>query len=496
MVGAAVELVTSVEAGELDWLVPEAAVDETVSAPSPHAANNTPPIEIPRTPRPKSRMNILRSSMRRRDIPVLPSFCQSLQTNTCIGTIILGNIVEAGLLTRYCSSRHIPRSRGSTVRIGILTGGGDVPGLNPAIKALVNRAEEAGHTIVGLRRGWGALLNTDLDDPASIAANTLALDRLVVRKIDRTGGTFLHSSRTNPGWVSDADIPHFLDPPDGSEPPHDFTSHALRVVEALGLDALVAIGGDDTLSYALRMHNEGVPVVAIPKTMDNDVNGTDYCIGFSTALTRCVGFVTNLRSAVGSHERIAVVELFGRYSGATSLFTAYLAAADRAVISEVPFDVDRLAQMAAADRAANPSNYSIVVISEGATMIGGDRVETGEADAYGHRKLGGIGQQTGDMIKAKTGIGIMNQHVGYLMRSGPPDTMDLMIGFNFGTMASELVLSGVSGRMVGIQDGKYTTNDLSVLAAGARSVDIDAYYDAEQYRPNVHALAGKPMFLY
>ena len=382
------------------------------------------------------------------------------------------------------------------MRIGILTGGGDVPGLNPVIKAFVNRADEAGHEVLGLRRGWGALLNTNPDDPASIEANTVSLDRLAVRKVDRTGGTFLHSSRTNPGRVSDGDIPEFLAAPDRSDAPHDFTSHALRVLEALEVDALVAIGGDDTLSYALRMHDEGVPVVAIPKTMDNDVQGTDYCIGFSTAITRCVGFVNNIRSAVGSHERIAVVELFGRHSGATSLFTGYLASSDRAVISEVPFEIERLAEMAVTDRDANPSNYSIVVISEGATMIGGERVETGEADAYGHRKLGGIGQQTGDAIKDITGIGIMNQHVGYLMRSGPPDTMDLMVGFNYGTMASELVLSGVSGQMVGIQNGTYTTNDLAVLAAGARSVDVDAFYDADQYRPNVHAMAGKPMFLY
>ena len=377
------------------------------------------------------------------------------------------------------------------MRIGILTGGGDVPGLNPAIKAFVNRATNDGHEVVGLRRGWGALLDTNPDDPDSIARNTLALDPLTVRTVDRTGGTFLHSSRTNPGRVGDADIPSFLTAPSGTDAPHDFTPHALRVLQALGVEALVAIGGDDTLSYALRMHNEGVPVVAIPKTMDNDVHGTDYCIGFSTAITRCVGFVNNLRSAVGSHERIAVVELFGRYSGATSLFTGYLAAADRAVISEVPFEIGRLAEFVAADRAANPSNYSIVVISEGATMIGGDRVESGEADAYGHRKLGGIGQQTGDAINQITGIGIMNQHVGYLMRSGPPDTMDLMVGFNFGTMAAELVNSGVSGQMVGIQAGTYTTSDLTVLASGARSVDVDAFYDAAEYRPNVHALAGK-----
>lgn len=381
------------------------------------------------------------------------------------------------------------------MRIGILTGGGDVPGLNPAIKAFVGRVGEAGHSVVGLRRGWGAFLKIDPDDVASVADHTLELDRMAVRTIDRTGGTILHSSRTNPGRVAGEALPAFLPRPE-SEPPYDLTDHAVRVVETQRLDALVAIGGDDTLSYALRMHEEGVPVVAIPKTMDNDVPGTEYCIGFSTAVTRSVGFVNNLRSAVGSHERVAVVELFGRYSGATALVTGYLASADRTLIAEVPFDIERLAGMVMADRAANPSRYAVVVVSEGASLLGGDRVESGQADAYGHRKLGGIGEITGGLIKRMTGVGIMNQKVAYLMRSGPPDIVDLMVGFNYGTMAAELLLSDVSGRMVALQEGVYTTEHLSVLTQGARKVDVDAFYDVENYRPDIRALDGKPMFLY
>jgi len=322
----------------------------------------------------------------------------------------------------------------------------------------------------------------------------MSLDPQAARTIHRTGGTILHSSRTNPGRVADENLPPFLTP-SGSGAPYDLTGHAVAVIEQLGLDALVAIGGDDTLSYALRMHHEGVPVVAIPKTMDNDVPGTDYCIGFSTAVTRSVRFINDLRSAVGSHERVAVVELFGRYSGETSLVSGYLASADRTLIAEVPFDIERLAGMVVADRKANPSRYAVVVISEGATMSGGDRVESGAADAYGHRKLGGIGETTGSLIKRMDGIGIMIQRVGDLMRSGPPDVLDLMVGANFGTMAAEVLLAGTSGDMVAIRQGVYTTTGLEVLAEGARRVDVETFYDAEAYRPRVRALAGKPMFL-
>ena len=273
------------------------------------------------------------------------------------------------------------------MRIGILTGGGDGPGLNPCIKAVVNRVVHDGHEVVGLRRGWSALLQHDLDDPASAEEWFQPLTPATVRTIDRTGGTFLHTSRTNPSRVRPGEVPAHLASRADGDGPFDFTDHALRVVEALDIDVLIPIGGDDTLSYALRMHDEGVPVVAIPKTMDNDVHGTDYCIGFSTAVTRGVQFIHNLRTSTGSHERIAVVELFGRNSGETALISAYLADADRAIISEVPFDIERLAEFIKQDKQQNPSNYAVVAISEGASMLGGQVVEYGQEDAYGHRKL-------------------------------------------------------------------------------------------------------------
>ncbi len=259
---------------------------------------------------------------------------------------------------------------------------------------------------------------------------------------------------------------------------------------------LIPIGGDDTLSYALRMHDEGVPVIAIPKTMDNDVHGTDYCIGFSTAVTRGVQFIHNLRTSTGSHERIAVVELFGRYSGETSLITAYLAGVDRAVISEVPFDVDRLGELLVADKRANPSNYSMVTVSEGATIAGGDMVLSGEEDSYGHRKLGGIGELTASLIKERTGEEMIVQEVGYLMRSGAPDSLDLMVATNYAVMAADLALEGASGRMVALRTGTYTAVPISATREGVKRVDVDELYDVHGYRPKVRHVAGKPMFLY
>jgi len=382
------------------------------------------------------------------------------------------------------------------VRIGILTGGGDVPGLNAAIKAVVIRAADKGHEVVGLRRGWAGLLNVDPDHPESIAEYIQPMDTNWVRTIDRSGGTILHSSRTHPGKVKADAVPAFLRPPEGAEPPYDFTPHAIRVLDALGIDVLIPIGGDDTLSYGLRLHEEGVPVIAIPKTMDNDVHGTDYCIGFSTAVTRGVQFISNLRTSTGSHERIAVVELFGRYSGETSLITAYLAGVDRAVISEVPVDIDRLAPMVVADRKGNPSNYAMVTISEGAVIEGGEMALRGEADAYGHRKLGGIGEQLGSMLKQATGINIINQTIGYLMRSGSPDSLDLMVANNYAVMATDLAMEGQSGRMAALRGGTYTNVPISVIGEGVKRVDVGEMYDSEQYRPMIRHVSGKPMFLY
>jgi ATP-dependent phosphofructokinase / diphosphate-dependent phosphofructokinase len=383
------------------------------------------------------------------------------------------------------------------VRIGVLTGGGDVPGLNPCIKAVVDRVIYDGHDVIGLRRGWGGLLEYDLDDPqGSDERCTIPLDYETVRTIDRTGGTFLHTSRTNPQRVSTDDVPHFLKRDAVGDGPHDFTEHALAVLDHLQLDALIPIGGDDTLSYALRLHEEGFPVIAIPKTMDNDVHGTDYCIGFSTAVTRSVEFIHQLRTSTGSHERIAVIELFGRYSGETSLISAYLASVDRAVISEVPFDPERLAALLMEDKRRSPSHYSMVTVSEGATYTGGDIHLSGEADAYGHRKLGGIGETTGAMIKELTGQDIIVQALGYLMRSGRPDSLDLMVATNYAVMAADLAVGGEKGRMVALRSGTYTNVPVSVTGEGARRVDVDALYDTEAYRPKVRQVAGKPMFLY
>jgi ATP-dependent phosphofructokinase / diphosphate-dependent phosphofructokinase len=381
------------------------------------------------------------------------------------------------------------------VKIGILTGGGDVPGLNACIKAATLRAREEGHEVVGIRRGWAGLLECDPDDPATIERNIVELTPAEVRTIDRSGGTVLHTSRTNPARVRIADEPAFLKT-EGTQGPIDHTPHVLKVLDRLGIDAMVPIGGDDTLSFALRLHEEGVPVVAIPKTMDNDVHGTDYCIGFSTAITRTVIFIHQLRTSAGSHERLAVVEVFGRYSGETSLVSAYLSGVERAVISEVPFDVERLADKLMADKRANPSGYAMMTISEGASMVGGEAVQTGMADAYGHLKLGGIGQVTGEALREITGEGIIYQQVGYLMRSGSPDSLDLMVAINYAVMAADLVIEHTFGRLVALRNGNYTNVPLPVLRQGVKRVDVGALYDVEGYRPKIRHVDGKPMFLY
>ncbi|MEJ2234994.1 MAG: 6-phosphofructokinase, partial [Syntrophobacterales bacterium] len=383
-----------------------------------------------------------------------------------------------------------------TLTIGILTGGGDVPGLNPCIKAVVYRGIEEGLNVIGIRRGWAGLLEFNPDDPESREKNILELDRAKVRTIDRSGGTYLHTSRTNPGRVKYENVPEFLKEQAKEGELNDFTAHVLNNLEHLGIDVLIPIGGDDTLSYGERLHEEGFPAVAIPKTMDNDVHGTDYCIGFSTAVTRSVNFIHALRTSTGSHERIAVIELFGRYCGETSLISAYLASADRAIISEVPFDPEKLARLIMEDKQSNPSNYAMLTISEGARMVSGEILLSGEADAYGHRKLGGIGMQTGEVLKKLTGQNIIYQQLSYLMRSGAPDSLDLMVAVNYAHMAIDLVLKKVSGRMVSLSQGIYTDVPMSTITAGQKRVDVRELYDAGQYRPKVRHVMGKPMFLY
>jgi len=386
------------------------------------------------------------------------------------------------------------------MRIGILTGGGDVPGLNPCIKAVVYRAIEKGAEVVGIRRGWGGLLNFDFGRKDNEGDNYLPLNKLNTRTIDRSGGTFLHTSRTNPGKVKTDDIPAFLKTPEheklGKDYKVDFTPHVLKVIEHLGIDVMITIGGDDTQSYGVRLHKEGVPVIAIPKTMDNDVFGTDYCIGFSTAVTRSVDFITALRTVAGSHERIAVVELFGRNSGETALISAYLAGVDRALISEVPFDVEKLARFVEEDKSHNPSNYAVVAMSEGAHFLGGQVVEYGEADAYGHRKIGGIGAATEQALKKLTGTHTVYQQVAYLMRSGEPDALDRMVAISYANLATDLAIKKEFGKLVALREGKYTTVPIETLTQGLKRVDVNELYDSEHYRPKVAHLLGKPMFLY
>jgi 6-phosphofructokinase 1 len=384
-------------------------------------------------------------------------------------------------------------------RIAILSGGGDVPGLNAAIKSFVWRATDEGHEVLGLRRGWASLLNIVPEVSADNSSWIMPLSRRNTRAIDRSGGTVLHTSRVNPEIAKPEDVPAHLQPELVAPDEHcryDLTHAALRVINYLKLDCMVALGGDGTLTFARRLHREGVPIVAIPKTMDNDVYGTDYCIGFSTAVTRSVMFINDLRTGAGSHERFLVVELFGRYSGETCLLAAYLAGVDRAVIAEVPFECEALYEMLARDKAENPSNYAVVAISEGAKVIGGEFVETGEADAFGNRRLGGIGGVLSDYLEKRGHDKVIYQRLAYLMRSGAPDSLDQLVANNFGSLAADLVRNGESGKMVAVSDGRYNAVPIEISAEAKKRVDVERFYDAENYRPKVASVLGMPMFLH
>lgn len=390
--------------------------------------------------------------------------------------------------------RAAPAALGRDMRIGVLTGGGDVPGLNVAIKTVVREAARRGWSVLGLRRGWEALVRFDAADPASAAwLTTLTPER--VRTIDRTGGTILHTSRLDPHMLPVADLPPHLAakaPPGAAT--FDTTPHVLEAIAALGLDALIVIGGDGTLRYGARLAAEGVPVVTLPKTMDNDVFGTDMCIGFSTAVTRSVEAITALRTTASSHERVLVVELFGRRSGETALLAGLLADADRTLIAEVAVDPARLAALVAADHAANPSRYAVVVVSEGAKLVGGAEIEYGEPDPYGRRKLGGIGEVLSDEIKARTGLDTIVQRLAYMMRSGPPDSFDRMLATAYATFAMELVEARDFGKFCAVQGGRYVALPAATPGAGARTVDAAALYDAEACRPRLRGIAGRPAF--
>ncbi|HEX8527262.1 6-phosphofructokinase [Allosphingosinicella sp.] len=367
------------------------------------------------------------------------------------------------------------------MRIGILTGGGDVPGLNACIRSVTLSADDLGWQVTGFRRGWEGVMAIDPADPASIAAHTMPLSREGVRGIDRTGGTILHTSRADPRTA-----------PEG-----DRTGHVLHVLDRLGIDAMVTMGGDGTLRFSAHLAAQGVPIVSIPKTMDNDVFGTDYCIGFSTAVSRSVEAINSLRTTIESHERIGVVELFGRRSGETALLSGFLAQVDRTVIAEVPAELDRLLPLLAKDKATNPANYAICVISEGARISGEEQGDSSEiARPASERGDAGVGQRLGRAIRERLGGGAVIQELAYLMRAGEPDAMDRMVGFAFGGLAVQLLQRGEKARMVTLSDGNYSHVPADTLLKGSKSVDVGALYDAEGYRARLMRVEGMPMFLY
>ncbi len=386
--------------------------------------------------------------------------------------------------------------------IAILTGGGDVPGLNPAIRAITIRANREGYKVIGLRRGWAGITEIIRDPKADNSNNFQILTNEIVNKAGRTGGTFLHTSRTRPSHMSKNDVPEHLRSEYNADM-NDLTPEVLKNLEWLGVDYLIPIGGDDTLSYGVHLYTKGVKVIAIPKTMDNDVPGTDYCIGFSTCVTRTIHLTNYLRTSAGSHERILVIEVFGRYAGFTSILPTMAGAANRCVIPEYKFDIEHLTKLLVDDRNANPSKYSIVLVSEGAMYKGGEMVFANqEKDAYGHAKLGGIGDLVSAKIKELTPkfnngktINIINQKLGYLVRSGDPDAVDSIVPMAFGNLALDLILKGIHGRLIVLRNGRYDNAPIDIVTSQKKFVNVEEYYNTERLRPHYHSFEMKPFFL-
>ena len=384
--------------------------------------------------------------------------------------------------------------------IAILTGGGDVPGLNPAIRAITIRALRDGYQVVGIRHGWGGLVDYNRDAPDN-SDNVQPLSEAIVNRAGRTGGTFLHTSRVRPSHLPRERVPQHLT--GYGQAINDITRDVLKNLEHIGVDVLIPIGGDDTLSYAKRLHDEGVHVVAIPKTMDNDVYGTDYCIGFSTCVTRTIELTHTLRTSAGSHERFLVIEVFGRYAGFTALLPTMAGAADRCVIPEHPVDVERLAELLTTDRNKNPSRYAVVLVSEGARLATqeGMSFEGTETDMFGHRKLGGIGDQVGAALKASSPrynkgrrIDVVNQRLGYLVRSGDPDALDSIVPMAFGNLALDLVMRKEYGRLVSIHKGFYDSVPITSVTSEKKTVDVSKYYNVDRLRP-IYQFDGAPLFI-
>jgi ATP-dependent phosphofructokinase / diphosphate-dependent phosphofructokinase len=385
--------------------------------------------------------------------------------------------------------------------IAILTGGGDVPGLNPAIRAVTIRANREGYKVIGLRRGWAGISELIRDPKADNSNNFQILTDDIVNKAGRTGGTFLHTSRTRPSHMSKDSVPEHLKSAYSAEY-NDITPEIIKNLEWLGVDYLIPIGGDDTLSYGVHLYKKGVNVVAIPKTMDNDVPGTDYCIGFSTCISRTIQMTNSLRTSAGSHERLLVLEVFGRYAGFTAMLPTLAGAANRCVIPEYEFEIDTLAKLLVDDRNHNPSKYSVVLVSEGAMFKGGEMIfADNEKDAYGHAKLGGIG----DMVSAKLKelspkynngkvINVINQKLGYLVRGGDPDALDSIVPMAYGNLALDLILKGVHGRIVVLKNGRYDNLPIDVVTASKKVVKLSDY-NVERLRPYYHSFEMKPFLL-
>ena len=387
-------------------------------------------------------------------------------------------------------------------RIGILTGGGDVPGLNPAIRAITIRALREGYEVIGIKRGWGGLVDIIRDKDADNSGNIVKLTEEIVNKTGRTGGTFLHTSRTRATSVPAKNVPHHLRE-DYNDDMNDLTPEVLKNLDFLGVDYLIPIGGDDTLSYGVHLHDHGVKVVAIPKTMDNDVPGTDYCIGFSTCITRTIEMTHNLRTTAGSHERFLVIEVFGRYAGFSALLPTMAGAANRCIIPEYKFNIERLTELLVEDRYTNPSRYSVVLVSEGATYEGGEMIfEDQTKDMFGHKKLGGIGDLISAELKELSSkfnngkrINVINQRLGYLVRSGVPDALDSIVPMAYGNLALDLILQGITGKLVTLKKGKYGNEDLKIVTTYKKLVDVEKYYNTKRLRPNYTSFHDKPFLI-
>jgi 6-phosphofructokinase len=386
--------------------------------------------------------------------------------------------------------------------IGILTGGGDVPGLNPAIRAVTLRAVKEGYQIIGIRRGWGGTIEIVREKDADNSNNFQILNEEIVNKAGRTGGTFLHTSRTNPSRVAKEDVPEHLQDKYNDDM-NDLTPEVIKNLDFLGIDYLIPIGGDDTLSYGVRLSQEGIKVVAIPKTMDNDVPGTDYCIGFSTCVTRTIQITNNLRTSAGSHERIMVLEVFGRYAGFTAMLPTMAGAANRCVIPEYEFDIERLTELLSKDRRKNPSNYSIVIVSEGAMFEGGEMIfQDAEKDAFGHAKLGGIGDLVSAQIKEISPkynngkrVNTISQKLGYLVRGGSPDAIDSIVPMAYGNLAFDLLMQGVFGRLVVLKHGRYDNAPLDVVTSSKKVVNVEKNYNTDRLRPRYKSFEMSPLFI-